>query len=577
MIKRVFFISLVILFCGVSGAQNIQIDEKQIPVTKLVAQGGYWKSSVTSPNSLEALEAAARFGCYASTCDVRLTSDNVCVVIVDAPAHKRLPDDISYVQLQQSDARYYVLDDYIMQYLRMINPKKEIRQQQVLAPMNSSKSKSPTKLLLNFQSCSSDKQIVKLTSQLKKILSDSRVRQVVEFCSNDLAVCIALARQFPDIPTMYLKGDLSPRELKKKGFYGGCAYDFSSLADHPQWVRDAVALEMPLWVSGIQNADDARDMASIEDSRILTDDLALVDAWAHHKTIVKLMSFNIRMSGMPDVDGDNAWDKRRKAVVRMFESEDPDVFGVQEMLPDQQKYLRNELQEYDMVGVGRDDGLDEGECMGIFYKKNRFDLLQSGTFWLSETPTMPSKGWDAACKRTVTYVQLKERKSGKKFFYFNTHLDHVGHVARQESVKLIAAKIRELVPDTNSVIILGGDMNSNLSSRIFVPLIGEKPKTVKQDGNNTVSVPESKSSVETLSKDVRSRASASLLKSCRNSSWQRDNSHTYTGYGKDRSSQIDHILATPATETLIFETVKDDFGVPYVSDHYPITLVFVLK
>lgn len=556
MIKRFFFFSLVVLLCGVSYAQIARIDSKQTSNAKLVAQGGYWKSSLTPPNSPEAMEAAVRFGCYASECEVRQNANHQWGVV--------------------ADARFYTLDDYVMQYLRMINPKKESRQQPGTMPVNPSKSKSPTKLLLNIQPCSSENQINSLITLLKKILSDGKIRQLVEFGSNDLSVCLALAKQFPEVPNIYMKGDLAPREMKKKGFYGGCLYDIITLTEHPQWVQDATALDIPVCVSGVQTATELRDMALIGVSRILTDDLALLDAWMHRKPVAKLMSFNIRMSGMPDVDGDNAWDKRKKAVVKMLKSEDPDVLGVQEMLPDQQKYLRGELSDYDMVGVGREDGLEQGECMGIFYKKNRFELLKSGTFWLSETPEVPSMGWDAACKRTVTYVQLKDRKSGKKFFYFNTHLDHVGQVARQESVKLIVEKIRELVPDTNSVIILGGDLNSNLNNRIFVPLIGEKSKVRKQDANSD-DVSESKSSVETLTREMSSRVSTSLMRSCRNLSWQRDNFDTFTGFGKSRSSQIDHILATPATECLAFKTIRNDYGVPYISDHYPITLVFVLK
>ena len=556
MIKRFFFFSLVVLLCGVSYAQIARIDSKQTSNAKLVAQGGYWKSSLTPPNSPEAMEAAVRFGCYASECEVRQNANHQWGVV--------------------ADARFYTLDDYVMQYLRMINPKKESRQQPGTMPVNPSKSKLPIKLLLDIQPCSSENQINSLMSLLKKLLSDGKIRQQVEFGSNDLSVCIALAKQFPEVPNIYMKGDLAPRELKKKGFYGGCSYDITTLTEHPQWVQDAAALDIPVCVSGIQTAAEARNMAMTGVSRILTDDLALLDAWQHRKTVAKLMSFNIRMSGMPDVDGDNAWDKRKKAVVKMLKSEAPDVLGVQEMLPDQQKYLRSELSDYDMVGVGREDGQEQGECMGIFYKKNRFELLKNGTFWLSETPEVPSMGWDAACKRTVTYVQLKDRKSCKKFFYFNTHLDHVGQVARQESVKLIVEKIRELVPDTNSVIILGGDLNSNLNNRIFVPLIGEKSKVRKQDANSD-DVSESKSSVETLSREMSSRASTSLMRSCRNLSWQRDNFDTFTGFGKSRSSQIDHILATPATECLAFKTIRNDYGVPYLSDHYPITLVFVLK
>ena len=574
MIKRFFFFSLVLLICGVSCAQIARIESEQIPRTKLIAQGGYWKSSGTAPNYPEALEAAFRFGCYASECTVRETSDHVWVVVVEEPVRKRISDDISYAQLQQSEARFFTLDEFILQYPWAIDTKKSPRHKQVVNP---SKSDSPTKLLLNFHPCAPVKQIDGLTALLTKILSDSKFRQLVEFCSDDLSVCMALSNRFPDIPNMYMKGNFSPRELKKKGFHGGCVYERSTLVAHPQWTQDAVALEMPVGVSGIQTADDLTGKALMGVSLVFTDNLALVNAWLQQKSTVKLMSFNIRMSGMPDVDGDNAWDNRKNAVVKMITSEDPDVFGVQEMLPDQQEFLRQELTEYEMVGVGRDDGQEQGECMGILYKKNRFELLKNGTFWLSETPEVPSMGWDAACKRTVTYVQLKDRKNGKKFFYFNTHLDHVGLIARQESVKLIAAKIRELVPDTNSVIILGGDMNTPLTQNIFIPLIGERIKSGPKEKMVMAGKQLPNSSKEGMPMESVDQRTPAMMKSARNTAWERDNMQTYNGFGKDKPSQIDHIFTSRRVENLVFRTVRDSYGVPYVSDHYPVTLVFVLK
>ena len=139
---------------------------------------------------------------------------------------------------------------------------------------------------------------------------------------------------------------------------------------------------------------------------------------------IKLISYNLRNSH--GKDGDNVWMKRRHATPEMIRREAPDVFGVQEGLIDQLHYIDAECPQYARVGVGRDDGAEKGEFMAVYYLHDRFELLDSGTFWLSETPDKVSRGWDGACNRTVTWVELKDRKSGKEFFYFNTHLDHKG-------------------------------------------------------------------------------------------------------------------------------------------------------
>jgi len=116
------------------------------------------------------------------------------------------------------------------------------------------------------------------------------------------------------------------------------------------------------------------------------------------------------------------------------------------------------LVNYDYVGVGRDDGKEKGEFSAIFYDKNRLQALKSGTFWLSETPEKPSKGWDAAYNRVCSYAVFKDKKSKKEFLALNLHFDHVGNVAKVQSADLILKKIKELNPG-NLPIILSGDFN----------------------------------------------------------------------------------------------------------------------
>ena len=147
---------------------------------------------------------------------------------------------------------------------------------------------------------------------------------------------------------------------------------------------------------------------------------------------IKVVSYNIRMSGSPAADGDNFWANRKQASINMVNDERPDVMGIQEGCPDQIAFLDEHLPQYEHIGVGREDGKAEGEMMAIYYRADRVELLDSGTFWLSETPDEVSKGWDGACKRTCTWALMRMKDSGKEFAYFNTHLDHVGPTARAD-------------------------------------------------------------------------------------------------------------------------------------------------
>ena len=171
---------------------------------------------------------------------------------------------------------------------------------------------------------------------------------------------------------------------------------------------------------------------------------------------LKVMTYNIRLS--LESDKENSWDYRKEDALALMSYYHPDYFGVQEAVPQQMDDIKTSLKDYDYVGVCRDDGKNQGEYSAIFYDKNKLEVLKSGTFWLSETPEKPSKGWDAAYNRVCTYAFFKIKKSGKKFLAMNLHFDHVGDVARVNSSKLILEKIKELNPQ-NLPLTLTGDFN----------------------------------------------------------------------------------------------------------------------
>lgn len=170
-----------------------------------------------------------------------------------------------------------------------------------------------------------------------------------------------------------------------------------------------------------------------------------------------IMTYNIRYGSAND--GDDSWNYRKERLAQEIQFYEPDFFGVQEALLFQMDYLDSVLTDYDYIGVGRDDGMTKGEYSGIFYHTNRVKLLDQGTFWLSDTPNEVSKGWDAALPRICTYghFQYKKRKKDK-IWYFNTHFDHRGDVARVNSVDLIIRKVHELA-DLNEAVAISGDFN----------------------------------------------------------------------------------------------------------------------
>lgn len=183
-------------------------------------------------------------------------------------------------------------------------------------------------------------------------------------------------------------------------------------------------------------------------------------------TDVRVMSFNIRYGTAQD--GDNHWDKRKEFLIATIKAFDPDLLGTQETLGFQRDYLAEKLSGYDVLGVGRDDGREKGEMTALYFKRSRFEKLDGGHFWLSETPEQPgSKNWDSALTRMVTWVKLRDRRQpkAKPVAFFNTHFDHRGMQARLESARLLRRRVAEL-SKTHRVIVTG-DFNTDEGSEPY--------------------------------------------------------------------------------------------------------------
>lgn len=171
---------------------------------------------------------------------------------------------------------------------------------------------------------------------------------------------------------------------------------------------------------------------------------------------LRVMSYNIRYD-TPN-DGDDRWANRKERVAKLIHYHQPDLLGVQEALLNQLQDLQSALPQYSWYGAGREDGKEAGEYSAIFYNKDKFELIDKGTFWLSPQPELPSKGWDAAIIRICSWVKLKNKQTGKDFYHFNTHFDHKGEKARQNSAILLRERIAAIAGQTP--VVLTGDFNT---------------------------------------------------------------------------------------------------------------------
>jgi endonuclease/exonuclease/phosphatase family metal-dependent hydrolase len=254
---------------------------------------------------------------------------------------------------------------------------------------------------------------------------------------------------------------------------------------------------------------------------------------------LNIATYNIRYNN-PD-DSLNAWPYRKEPLMNMVRFYDFDIFGVQEALAGQIKDL-SELKGYDHVGVGRDDGKDKGEFSAIFYKKERLKLINSGTFWLSATDVQhPNKGWDAALPRICTWANFEDKKTGFKFYHFNTHFDHRGVEARRESAKLIMRMMKEIAG--SSALVLSGDFNvdqNNESYHLF---------------NNSG-----------LLKDAYQTAAVKLSDNGTFNAFKMATPASDTG-------RIDHLFFSKQFTIRRYGVLTNSFQGRYPSDHFPVMVV----
>lgn len=260
---------------------------------------------------------------------------------------------------------------------------------------------------------------------------------------------------------------------------------------------------------------------------------SLAQQTAHPLTVG---SFNLRY--INDHDGDNSWANRCQMVTDLIGYYGFDFLGTQEGYLEQLRDI-DTLDNYDYIGVGRDDGKEAGEHSAIFYRTDRFDLLDQGDFWLSETPEVPSHGWDASeCLRICSWGHFRDRISGKTLYFFNVHYDHVGQEARRQSSHLLLSRIRPLL-DRGETVILTGDFNAGPD---------EEP--------------------------IRILREAALLRDSRTISQAKPYGPSGTFHDFDLSNfsdePIDYIWVSPNIRVDNYRTITDQDHGRLPSDHFPI-------
>lgn len=254
---------------------------------------------------------------------------------------------------------------------------------------------------------------------------------------------------------------------------------------------------------------------------------------------LNVMTFNIRLN-VPS-DSLNSWQYRKDNAAEMVRMNDVDILGMQEVLLNQMNDLKERLPQYTAIGVGREDGADKGEFSPIFYKKDRFSAIESGTFWVSETPEVAgSKGWDASYIRVATWAILKEKATGKEIFAINTHLDNDGLIARKEGGNLLLKKAEEL--GKGLPIVLTGDFNDTPQSEAI------KNITDASKANYLVD-----------SKTIALKTSGT--------DW------TFHNFGRLAESErplIDYIFVSKQIKVQDYAVLPDTLNGTFVSDHKPV-------
>lgn len=250
---------------------------------------------------------------------------------------------------------------------------------------------------------------------------------------------------------------------------------------------------------------------------------------------LNVATYNLRFDN-PNDKG-NLWKDRSPHLINQIKFHQMDIIGTQEGLFHQLEEMKNAL-AFPYIGVGRDKGGKEGEFSSVFYNPEKLIYLEGDTFWLSETPEKPSKGWDAALNRVCTWGKFRTKKGKKEFYVFNIHYDHIGQEAREQSSKLVLRKIKE-INKNNLPVIFMGDFNVTPDNPAYLSILDNS--------------------------DFKDSRLVSQLPSI-------GNQGTFNGFNWEKLPEgiIDHIFVSPKIKVHRHGILTDNYGLKYPSDHFPV-------
>lgn len=265
----------------------------------------------------------------------------------------------------------------------------------------------------------------------------------------------------------------------------------------------------------------------------------------HEKNVIKIMTYNIRYAGDEKTEGVNSWNNRKDLIASVINSYKADLVGVQEALKLQLDDLKKLLPDYDWVGEGRDGG-EAGEYSAIFYNKKRFEVLEDTTIWLSETPEVPSKSWDADYRRILTWAKVKDKETEKTFYHFNTHFDHKGEMAKLEMADILNDKVAEIAGKSPAIVT--GDLNFKPDSKGYQILTGGR-RNYLFDTQKVAKVDNSGSNI------------------------------TFNAFDEfpEEGNKIDYIFIKNEIEVINHKIITDTFEGRYPSDHNPVIVEVLIK
>ncbi len=272
----------------------------------------------------------------------------------------------------------------------------------------------------------------------------------------------------------------------------------------------------------------------------------ILPMFAKSQSPLNVMSFNIRFN--TPRDSSNAWPLRKQFAASQIAFYEAHVIGLQEALKEQLDDLVFLNPKFKYTGRGRDDGKEAGEFSAVMYDTTRLRLLKSETFWLSETPTVPgSKSWDAAITRVVTWTQFLDMKTSKKFYFFNTHFDHIGKVARLESARILKRAIDSIA--ANDIAIITGDLNSKPTDDPLKLLLSNGGSRTLIDAKSLSELPHF------------------------------GPTGTFNGFGPKETDDlpIDYIMLNKKLRVLKHASLSETIGGRFSSDHFPVYAQIMVK